>query len=190
MEFHETWQEAKSQPPQPLFFGTIGKLQWPPCLWFAENFFDLSETAEWNSTNLDRRQVLNVLHQICVFLVARYQHTCMFLSKKRYSGVRLWTCGSLVLLKCVNRSDQWPCQFSICYIQKISRHWILLNHTSIWLTIVCCCHHHFNFVKVTEHYVWYNKNRFCRYISIHLIVSPAKHSDTGITLSFVCLSIR
>ena len=21
-----------------LFFGTIGKLRWPPCLWFAENF--------------------------------------------------------------------------------------------------------------------------------------------------------
>ena len=84
----------------------------------------------------------------------------------------------------------WPCQFSICYIQKISRHWIILNYTSIWLTIVSCCHHHFNFVKVTEHYVWYNKNRFCRYISIHLIVSPGKHSDTGITLSGVCLSIK
>ena len=89
-------------------------------------FFDfLSGTAEWNSTNFDRRQVLNVRHQICVFLAARYQHTCMFLSKKRYSGIRLWTCEPLVLLKCVNRSDLWPCQFSICYIQKISRHWII-----------------------------------------------------------------
>ena len=160
MEFNETWQEAKSQPPRPSFcFWDDWKTTMAAMPLICWEFFGfLSGTAEWNSTNLDRRQVLNVRHQICVFLAARYQHTGMFLSKKRYSGIRLWTCRPLVLLKCVNRSDLWPCQFSIYYIQKISRHWIILNHTSIWLTIVCCCHHHFNFVKVTEHYVWYNKS--------------------------------
>ena len=45
-------------------------------------------------------------------------HACFF-PRKRYSGIRLWTCGPLVLLKCVNRSHLWPCQFSI-------RDWILL----------------------------------------------------------------
>ena len=165
MEFHETWQEAKSQPPQPSFC-FLGRLENYDGR-HASDLLRIFRLLVWNRwmefTNLDRRQVLNILHQICVFLAASYQHTCMFLDKKRYSGVRLWTCGPLVLLKCVNRCDLWPCQFSICYIQKISRHWIILNYTSIWLTIVCC-HHHFNFVKVTEHYVWYNKNRFCRYI--------------------------
>ena len=32
------------------------------------HIFDLfSETAEWNSTKLDRKQYLNVLYQVCVF---------------------------------------------------------------------------------------------------------------------------
>ena len=51
-----------------VFFGPIGKTRWPPGLWLAETtFFFSSETAEGNSTKLDRKQDLNVLYQVCVF---------------------------------------------------------------------------------------------------------------------------
>ena len=117
-EFHETWQEARSQRPlldlcfsgrsekqdgcpdlwlaetfstSPLkrlngiqrnltgrklstsstkfvFFGSIGKTRWPPRPLIGWDIFDFfSETAEQNSTKLDRKQDLNVLYQICVF---------------------------------------------------------------------------------------------------------------------------
>ena len=51
-----------------VFFGPIGKTRWPPqplIGWDIFNFF--SETAEQNSTKLDRKQNLNVLYQVCVF---------------------------------------------------------------------------------------------------------------------------
>ena len=52
-----------------VFFGPIGKTRWPPWPLIGWDIFDLSsETAEWNSTKLDRKQDLNVLYQVCVFL--------------------------------------------------------------------------------------------------------------------------
>ena len=51
-----------------VFFRPIGKTRWPPwpvIAWDISNFF--SETAEQNSTKLDRKKGLNVLYQVCVF---------------------------------------------------------------------------------------------------------------------------
>ena len=49
-------------------FGPIGKMRWPPCPLICSDIFDFSsETAEWNSTKLDRKQDLNVFYQVCVF---------------------------------------------------------------------------------------------------------------------------
>ena len=121
-EFHETWQEARSQRPLPdlcflgrsekqdgrpglwlaetfstsflkllnaiprnltgskistsstkfVFFGPIGKTRWPPRPLIGWDIFDFfSETAERNSTKLDRKQDLNVLYQVYVFRVDR-----------------------------------------------------------------------------------------------------------------------
>ena len=51
-----------------VFFGPIGKTRWPPWPLIGWDIFYFStETAERNSTKLDRKQVLNVLHQVCVF---------------------------------------------------------------------------------------------------------------------------
>ena len=51
-----------------VFFGPIGKIRWPPWPLIGWDIFDFSsETAEWNSTKLDRKQDLNVLSQVCVF---------------------------------------------------------------------------------------------------------------------------
>ena len=67
-EFNEIWQEARSQHPLPSFviFVPIGKTRWPPWSLICWDIFDFSsETAERNSTKVDRKQVVNVLYQIC-----------------------------------------------------------------------------------------------------------------------------
>ena len=51
-----------------VFFALIGKTRWPPWPLIGWDIFDFSsETAERNSMNLDRKQDLNVLYQVCVF---------------------------------------------------------------------------------------------------------------------------
>ena len=55
-----------------VFFGPIGKtrwLPWPLIGW--DIFYFSSETAEQNSTKLDRKQDLNVLYQVCVLRADR-----------------------------------------------------------------------------------------------------------------------
>ena len=51
-----------------VFFGPMGKTRWPPWPLIGWDIFDFSsETAERNSTKLDRKLDLNVLYQVCVF---------------------------------------------------------------------------------------------------------------------------
>ena len=51
-----------------VFFGQIGKTRWPPWPLIGWDIFDFSsETAELNSTKLDRKQDLNIHYQVCVF---------------------------------------------------------------------------------------------------------------------------
>ena len=55
-----------------VFFGPIGKLRWPPWRLIGWDIFNFSyETAERNSTKVDRKQDLNVLYQVCVFRADR-----------------------------------------------------------------------------------------------------------------------
>ena len=54
-----------------MFFGLIGKTRWPPWPLIGWDIFDFSETAERNSTKLDRKQDLNVFYQVCVFQADR-----------------------------------------------------------------------------------------------------------------------
>ena len=55
-----------------VFFGPIGKTRWPSWPLIGWDIFDFSEeTAELNSTKLDRKQDLNVLYQVCIFLADR-----------------------------------------------------------------------------------------------------------------------
>ena len=50
-----------------VFLGPIGKIRWPPLPLIGWDIFDFSETAERNSTKLDRKQDLNIFYQVCVF---------------------------------------------------------------------------------------------------------------------------
>ena len=55
-----------------MFFGPIGKSRWPSWSLIGWDIFDFSsETAEWNSTKLDRKEDLNVLYQVCIFRADR-----------------------------------------------------------------------------------------------------------------------
>ena len=55
-----------------MFFRPIWKTRWPPWPLIGWDIFDFSsETAEWNSTKLNRKQDLNVLYQVCVFRADR-----------------------------------------------------------------------------------------------------------------------
>ena len=69
-EFNETWQEARSHRPLPslCFSGLLEKQDGRPGPLIGWDIFDFSsETAERNSTKLDRKQDLNILYQVCVF---------------------------------------------------------------------------------------------------------------------------
>ena len=54
--------------PSLCFLGLIEQTRWPPWPLIGWDIFDFSsETAEQNSTKLDRKQDLNALYQVCVF---------------------------------------------------------------------------------------------------------------------------
>ena len=71
-EFNETWQGAIFQRllPSLCFSGRSEKQDGRSGLWLTETFSS-SETAERNSTTHDRKQDLNILYQVCVFVAIR-----------------------------------------------------------------------------------------------------------------------
>ena len=85
-EFNETWQKTRSQRPllSLCFSGRSEKQDGRPGLWLAETFSTSSETAERNSTKLDRKEDLNVLYKVCVFRVNRKKQDgrpCLWLAE-------------------------------------------------------------------------------------------------------------
>ena len=75
-----------------VFFGPIGKTRWPPWPLIGWDIFDFfSETAERNSTKLDRKQDLNVLYQVCVFRADRKNKMAALASNwLRHFRLLLW----------------------------------------------------------------------------------------------------
>ena len=75
-----------------VFFGLIGKTRWPPWPLIGWDIFDFSsETAERNSTKLNRKQDLNLLYQVCVFQVDRKNKMAALASDwLRHFQILLW----------------------------------------------------------------------------------------------------
>ena len=72
-----------------VFFGRIGKTRWPPRPLIGWDIFDFSvETAERNSTNLERKQDLNALYKVCVF--RKNKMGALASDKLRYFRLLLW----------------------------------------------------------------------------------------------------
>ena len=84
-----------------VFFGPIGKTRWPPWPLIGWDIFDFSsETAERNSTKLDRKQDLNALYQVCVFRADRKNKMAAMANppKRWHIVLRCTICGHLGLL--------------------------------------------------------------------------------------------
>ena len=84
-----------------VFFGPIGKTRWPPWLLIGWDIFDFtSETAERNSTKLDRKQDHNVLYKVCVFRADQLTKMSALaeFSKRWHIVLRCTICGPLGLL--------------------------------------------------------------------------------------------
>ena len=79
-----------------VFFGPIGKTEWPPWTLIGWDIFDFSsETAERNSTKLDRKQDLNVLYQVCVFRADRKNKMATLASDRlRHFQLLFWNHGT------------------------------------------------------------------------------------------------
>ena len=78
-----------------VYFRLIGKTRWPPWPLIGWDIFDFSsETAEQNSTKLDRKQDLNVLYQVCVFRADRKNKKIPALASDLLRHFRLlfWNC--------------------------------------------------------------------------------------------------
>ena len=77
-----------------VFFGPIGKTRWPLLPLIGWDIFDFFfETAERNSTKLDRKQDLNVLYQVCVFRADRKNKMAALASDwLRHFRLLLWNC--------------------------------------------------------------------------------------------------
>ena len=95
-EFNEilTGSKISTSSTKFVFFGPIGKTRWPPWLLIGWDISDFSsETAERNSTKLDRKQDLNVLYQVCVFRADRKNEMAALASDwLRYFRLLLWNC--------------------------------------------------------------------------------------------------
>ena len=93
-EFHETWQETRSQRhlPSLCFSGRSKKTRWPPWPLIGWDIFDFSsETAKRNSMKLDRKQDLNILYQVCVFQADRKNKMAALTSDRlRHFWLLLW----------------------------------------------------------------------------------------------------
>ena len=94
------------------FFGPIGKTRWPPWPLIGLDIFDFSsETAERNSTRLDRKQDLNVLYQVCFFGPISKQKCLPWLIPQKwgtlYSGADMWPFGPLVWLLLWNHCKEF-----------------------------------------------------------------------------------
>ena len=103
---HLTGSKISISSTKSVFFGLIAKTRWLPWPLIGWDIFDFSsETAEQNSTKLDRKQDLNVLYQVCVFRADRKKNglpglwlaeTFLTVSLKPQNGIQRNLTGSKI----------------------------------------------------------------------------------------------
>ena len=99
-----------------VFFGPIRKTRWPPWPLIGWDIFDFSsETAERNSTKLDRKQDLNVLYHVCVFQADRKKKMSALSSEwLRHFRLLLWNGWTEFNESCQEARPQRPLP-SLCF---------------------------------------------------------------------------
>ena len=98
-----------------VIFGPIGKTRWPPWPLIGWDIFDFSsETAERNSTKLDRKQDLKVLYQFCVVRANRKTRWPPLPSDwLRHFRLLLWNCWMELNETWQEARSQGPTKFVI-----------------------------------------------------------------------------
>ena len=114
-----------------VFFGPIRKTRWPPWPLICWDIFDFSsETAEWNSTKLDRKQDLNVLYKVCVFWADRKNKMAALASDwLRHFRFLLWNRWMEFNETWQEASSQHPLQ-SLCFSSQSEKQ---DDHPGLWL---------------------------------------------------------
>ena len=118
-----------------VFFGLIGKTRWLPLPLIGWDIFDFfSETAEWNSMKLDRKQDLNVFYQVCVFRADRKNKMAALASDwLRHFRLLLWNCWTEFNETWQEARSQHPLP-SLCFSDRSEkqdgRHGLWLAETS------------------------------------------------------------
>ena len=99
-----------------VFFWPIGKTRWPPLPLIGWDIFDFSsETAERNSTKLDRKQDLKALYQVCVFRADRKNKMAALASDwLRHFRLLLWNRWTEFNETCQEGRSQRPLP-SLCF---------------------------------------------------------------------------
>ena len=92
IQWNLTWSKTSTSSTKFVFFGPIGKTRWPLLPLICWDIFDFfSETAERNSTKINRKQDLNVLYQVCVFQVDQKHKMAALVSDwLRHFQLLLW----------------------------------------------------------------------------------------------------
>ena len=114
-----------------VFFGPIGKTRWPPWPLIGWDIFEISsETAEGNSTKLDRKQDLNVLYQVCVFR-ADWKNKMAALASDwlRHFRLLLWNCWTEFNETWQEARSQRPLP-SLCFSGRSEKQ---DGHPGLWL---------------------------------------------------------
>ena len=130
-----------------VFFGPIRKTRWPPWLLIGWDIFDFSsETAERNSTKLDRKQGLNVLYQVCVFRADQKNKMAALASDwLRYFRLLLWNCWMEFNETWQEARSQCPLP-SLCFsVQLIYKNGCTLcsgaRYVALWASCLKICTH-------------------------------------------------
>ena len=114
-----------------VFFGSIGKTRWLPWPLIGWDIFYFSpETAEQNSTKFDRKQDLNVLYQVCVFLADRKNKMAALASDwLRHFRLLLWNCWTEFNETWQEAISQCPLP-SLCFSGRSEKQ---DGHPGLWL---------------------------------------------------------
>ena len=122
-----------------MFFGPIEKLRWPPWPLIGWDIFDFfSETAERNSTKLDRKQDLSVLYQVFVFRADKKNKMAVLASDwLRHFRLLLWNSWTEFNETWQEARSQLPLP-SLCFragrknkIAAMASDWLRLFSTSL-----------------------------------------------------------
>ena len=96
-----TWSKVSTYSTKFVFLGQIRKTRWLPWPLIGWDIFNFSsETVQWNSSKLNRKQDLNVLYHVCVFQADRKNKIAALAnpSKRWHIELRCTICGPLGLL--------------------------------------------------------------------------------------------